>query len=119
PNQSLLFCFQVFDLYDPDYNQPRRSVRIVYGTQRRQAFCIRHFELLECSPTHTERVVSFEDLRLDLSASMANLVSLGGPVGGGSSTSILDTPSSIDGRTVTTTTSGHDSTGLDRSSTTT
>ncbi|KAH7645034.1 dual specificity protein kinase-like protein [Dermatophagoides farinae] len=55
----------VFDVYDPDYKQPRRSVRIQYGTQRRLAFCIRHFELLECSPLHTERVVSFEDLRLD------------------------------------------------------
>ncbi|OTF77117.1 hypothetical protein BLA29_012196, partial [Euroglyphus maynei] len=55
----------VFDVYDPDYKQPRRAVRIQYGTQRRLAFCIRHFELLECSPLHTERVVSFEDLRLD------------------------------------------------------
>lgn len=45
-------------------------MRIIYGPQRRHAFCIRHFELIECQPSHTERVVSFDDLRLD-------------PVGGG------------------------------------
>lgn len=57
--------FKVFDFYDSDYNRPRRSVRIMYGTNRRHSFCIRHFELLECAPSHTERVVSFDDLRLD------------------------------------------------------
>ena len=69
----------------------------MYGPQRRHAFCIRHFELIECQPSHTEKVVSFDDLRLDSVA--ANL----GMANCGSSTSLVE-PMSI-------TTSGHGSNG--------
>ena len=105
----------MFDFFDPDYNQSRRSVRIIYGPQRRHAFCIRHFELIECVPLHTEQVVSLDDLRLDPvtptlgMSSTSNSNSSNSMFNSGSNSSLIsEAPLSI---TTTLTTSGLGSNG--------
>lgn len=95
----------VFDYFDPDYKQARRSVRIMFGTQRRHAFCIRHFELIECQPSYTERIVSFDDLRLD---PIGTTTSCSSPSATSSNCGSSSEPASI----ATTVTSGHGSSSM-------